>query len=336
MDRDVFFVEKGLRTFDPYSQSELLPLERQEPDIQKLDILNRYSVKAEKIYCHICGGKRHNNGFTGVVSGDGLILFGSSCAKDYFCEEVLRLAGAAFAKREDIASAEFKIKKVKATAGEMRRWLHSNKGLIASVADSWDTVLSANASSFSEIISHLEKNNNRLTEEFVEEASDISRTVGRTQRVVTKRIICVVRNFAPLRSIRDFRNHLRVISTLPEHLLELDDSATAEDLIELDKKLRTNFLSSLRQFEAVLRFSAEVFTEPTFGQICKWSDRQRILRLQQTDISPRNLAVTLRKKIGDGYELPKLMLQQILASDGFLLGEDAPSSIDPAIDGSAI
>ncbi|MCF3638625.1 hypothetical protein LXM94_01400 [Rhizobium sp. TRM95111] len=325
MNYDAYLHAKGLKTFDPYGQNDLLPLERQSPDVDQLEILNRYVVSSEKVYCHICGSKRHNNGFTGFVAGGGAILFGSTCAKGYFCEETLRLAELAFDRREEAAFAEFNVKRLKGTASEMQRWLQRYDGQIKAISESWDILLNQHDSTFEELFHHLSKNNNRLTEEFVEEASEISRAVGRNNKTVSRKVIFAIRNSISIKSIRDFRDHQRVVATLPLRLLEIDDAISRADLVELDQQLRSNFFRSLDEFEKVIRFSVEIFVEPAFSQICQWSDRQRIQKLHKTEVSPRNLAKTLRKKIGDGYELPRPMLREIIATENFLLGEKNPS-----------
>lgn len=322
MDAEAYLLQKGLRTFDPYAQEDLLPLDRQIPDRNSLEIRNRYIVGSKKIFCHICGSRRHHNGFTGVVSDGSAILFGNTCARDYFCEEALSCAQLAFEHQEQLAYAEFTVRRLQGTASEMRRWLQKHHSTVKSISDAWDLLLAEHGPTFTELFTHLEKNNQRLTEDFEEEASDISRSVGRIDRVVSRRVVCAVRNFASIKTIREFRNHHRIVSTLPSVLLELDSSATKAALLELSEKLRTNFFPSLDEFEAVIRLSVELFSEPTFSQICHWSDRQRILRLRQADrVSPRDLARTLRRKLGDGYELPRPMLREVVAADEFLIGE---------------
>lgn len=321
MNYEAYLLQKGLKTFDPYAQQDLLPLEKQEPDRNLLKICNRYVVSSEKVFCHICGSKLHNNGFTGEIENEAKILFGSTCAKRYFAEETLKLAEISFNNMENVAHAEYKIRKIKGTASEMQRWLSRYSPLINKVSGVWETLLIEHEETVEEIFSHLEKNNWRLTEEYEQEASDISRSVGRRDQVVVKKLICAIKNSTSLKTIKEFQKHFWIIRQLPSILLELDDSTSDAHIIELDKKLRSNFFRSLNDLESVLAVTVELLTEPTFSQVCSWSDRQRVIKLRrQETLSPRNLSRTLRRKLGVGYELPMPMLSEIIGGEHFLLG----------------
>jgi len=326
MDYEAYLLHKGLKTFDPYAQHNILPLEKQEPDRNLLKICNRYVVSSEKVFCHICGSKLHNNGFTGEIENDSKILFGSTCAKRYFNEETLKLAEISFSDMENAAHAEYKIKKIKGTASEMQRWLDRYRPLVNKISEVWQILLTEHQETIEEIFSHLEKNNWRLTEEYEQEASDISRAVGRHDQIVIKKLVCAIKNSTPLKTIKEFQKHFLLIGQLPSILLGLDDRTSNAQIIELDKKLRSNFLRSLDDFEKVLAITAELLTEPTFSQVCLWSDRQRVIKLrQQKTFSARNLSRTLRRKLGDGYELPVPMLSEILDGERFLLGDSEQS-----------
>lgn len=322
MDYNDYLTHKGLRTFDPYLQSLLSPLERQEPNKSELQISNRYSVASHKIFCHICGSKKHYNGFTGEIGGGAKILFGSECAKKYFAEEVLRAAEKSFNAREEIAHAEFKIKEIKGFAREMDLWIKRSANLVKSIENAWEILICEHKDTIEEIISHLEKNNSRLVEQNEQQTSEISRSVGRSERFFVTKIICSIRNTTSLKNIDNFKDDKNTIRKISLLLLDLRDDVSAREILEIEKRLRSQFYTALENFERVIRFTVEFLTDPILTQICQWSDRQRLIKLRsQRNLSQRDLYKTITRKLGSGYELPKPMLSEIVSGESFLNSE---------------
>jgi hypothetical protein len=328
MDYEAFLHDRGLKVFAPYEQIDLLPLEKVEPPTGTVAIRNRYHFAQQKVFCHICGRRLHNHGYTAEIADGALILFGSTCAKGYFDDNVLRQAENAFLRRESEAFSEFLIRRVKGTAREIQLWLARNEHLLGRVSDTWMLLFEENKKTFNELFYTLEKNHFRLTEEFIEEASEISREVGRHRRVVTTRIVCAVKNRIEQKALRELRDHVQVVSALPGILLEMPNNAETAFVAELVSKLRSNFTRSMDAIDNALRFSNEIFNEPTFSQICTWSDRQRMIKLQrQANFAPRDLAKILRKKIGYGYELPNPMLRELVGeTDPIITGVQSSSA----------
>lgn len=322
MDYSDYLTHKGLRTFDPYLQSSLLPLERQEPNKIELQISNRYIVASHKIFCHICGSKKHYSGFTGEIAGGAKILFGSKCAKKYFAEEVLRAAEKSLNDREEIAHAEFKIKEIKGFAREMDLWITRSENLVKSIENAWEILTRDHKDTIEEIISHLEKNNSRLVEKNEQEISEISRSVGRSERFFVTTIICSIRNTASLKNIDNFRENKNIVKNISNIILEIKDDISHLEILEIERRLRSQFYTALENFERVMRFTVEFLTDPILTQICQWSDRQRLIKLRsQKNLSQRDLYKTITRKLGSGYELPKPMLSEIISGGTFLNNE---------------
>jgi len=322
MDYSDYLTHKGLRTFDPYLQSSLLPLERQEPNKIELQISNRYIVASHKIFCHICGSKKHYSGFTGEIAGGAKILFGSKCAKKYFAEEVLRAAEKSLNDREEIAHAEFKIKEIKGFAREMDLWITRSENLVKSIENAWEILTRDHKDTIEEIISHLEKNNSRLVEKNEQEISEISRSVGRSERFFVTTIICSIRNTTSLKNIDNFRENKNIVKNISNIILEIKDDISHLEILEIERRLRSQFYTALENFERVMRFTVEFLTDPILTQICQWSDRQRLIKLRsQKNLSQRDLYKTIIRKLGSGYELPKPMLSEIISGGTFLNNE---------------
>lgn len=193
MDRRSFRIERGVECADPYQQTNLLPLERTLPDKNCIAIENAYCVEGVKVFCHICGSCRHNNGYTGAIDGGRRILFGSTCARSYFSPEVLAAAKRNHEIRFAKANAQFNVEAIKGVAFDIQNWIKSNEKMILQVARAWSTMTDDHNDFIQEVFDHLDKNNSRLTQDYVEEASDISKEAGRHGQLVTKRIVIALR-----------------------------------------------------------------------------------------------------------------------------------------------
>lgn len=130
MDFRSFLHSEQLFTENPYEQERIVAKEKivQRPDSVVFD--NFYRSKNQKIYCHICGGHRHRNGITGLLDDGSRILFGSSCAKDFFGPEVEKLCAGNLRHRTKRAYDRFLIASISNSIEPVENWMLSYRGLI--------------------------------------------------------------------------------------------------------------------------------------------------------------------------------------------------------------
>lgn len=320
MDRKQYLIEQGLSTAEPYKQERLSALEQQYPDKKELNIINSYRVKKEKIFCHICGGKHHNNGFTGETNGKKLLLFGSTCATKYFDSEILKATQKNYQLRLDAANAKYNVELIKGTAKAINQWVSSNENIILSHANAWTKLFDENNEFIHEVFEHLDKNGNRLTREYIEQASGKSAITGKNESIVTREIIHAMREETGRRRLRDINDNYRLIRQFIAAMNNFDENTTTKEIQEFDNRLRSNFFDSVDNLYSAIKFSVEFFNKGTLEKIADWSDGERKFRLRyQENYKPRNLKKSLRRKFGYGYQMPFGNLRAIIGSEEFLL-----------------
>lgn len=162
MDLQAYLRDEKIYVDDPYNQAKLQSREKISVHSREVIFENFYNVRNEKIFCHICGGHRHNNGITGKLSDGSRILFGSKCAKDYFGPEVARLAASDLRRRTKNANERFKMHSVKCSIDEIIKWLASYRNLVENYQNIWTNLRSKYPVITKEILDHLTKNNGRF------------------------------------------------------------------------------------------------------------------------------------------------------------------------------
>jgi len=309
-----------VEVFDPYDQTDLHPLIQCEPAGNQLDIVNSYHVDGDRIFCHICGGHRHRKGYTGLTDNHTAFLFGSKCAKSYFPEEVLKAAERIFKNKLAAVDAEYNVQVIKSTAREMERWLKTNSNMIDRMDHSWCMLFDQNPDFIEEVFEHLDRHENRLTQEYVSEASDISKAVGRNERTTTVQIVAAIGNENGRKQVKYLKDNTRLITQFTHLLLNLQTNSSSEHIKLIDKKLRSNFFNAVDNLDLAMKFSVEFFSLRTLTTVGKWSDAERNIRLKNAEIiTPRNMPKLLIDKIGSGYQMPSKSLRDVISTEHFLL-----------------
>lgn len=162
MDFQAYLRDQNIYVDDPYDQAELQAREKISVHSREVIFENFYNVRNEKIFCHICGGHRHNNGITGKLGDGSRILFGSKCAKDYFGPEVAKLAASDLRRRTKSANERFKMYSVKCSIDEIIKWLASYRTLVENYQNIWTNLRSKYPAITKDILDHLTKNNGRF------------------------------------------------------------------------------------------------------------------------------------------------------------------------------
>lgn len=320
MDRSAYRRKKKVEVFDPYEQPNLYPMIRCEPALDQLEIQNSYHVEGERVFCHICGGHRHQKGYTGMTGNREAILFGSSCAKNYFPENILKAAERSYKNKLAAVDAEYNVHVIKATSLEIDSWLKTNSNMVLKMDQTWKMLFDEHPEFIKEVFDHLDRNDNRLTQEYVTEASEISKEVGRNQRNSTIKIVAAIGNENGRKQIKYLGDNLRLIKQFSHILAELPTDASSEMIINIDKKLRSNFFNAIEGLHQAMLFSVEFFSPKKLKIVGKWSDEERIIRLRDfPTVTPRNMAQILINKIEDGFQMPATSLREVIATESFLL-----------------
>lgn len=77
--------DADLRITDPYDQPDLV--DEVPPGARLVEILNTYAFEhwpEKKVWCVVCQGHRHKNGFTGLLDNGARALVGSKCGQEVF------------------------------------------------------------------------------------------------------------------------------------------------------------------------------------------------------------------------------------------------------------
>lgn len=316
-----YLVDKNLNTFSPYEQENLLPLKKHEPDRLFLEIINSYAIGAEKIFCHICGSKKHNKGYTGKQKDGSLLLFGSTCANDYFDSNTLQQACNAFNKKLEIEKSEYHVVIIRQKAGWIEEWFARNESLISGIKKNWELIELKNKSEFDALFDHLDKNSGRLVETITTEASALSQETGKAEFITQNRILFAFKHYTNRSKIWSFAAHINLANEFINLLQNSPSAIASESIQNLDKRRRKNFLQTVDAIDQAINFSVEIFQEQKLNKISIWLDQRRESNLQfsHEEIRARDMPSILKKKIGYGYEYPAISLRDHIGPEDFLL-----------------
>lgn len=80
-------------------------------------------------------------------------------------------------------------------------------------------------------------------------------------------------------------------------------------ILEYSKRLEQNVRLSARRIDAVLELTADVLSDTKLTVIGEWSDKRRMRSLRHLpSVTPRDIADSIRKLAGYGFEAPNRRL----------------------------
>jgi hypothetical protein len=319
VDLRTFLHSERLFLDEPYAQGGILPKQRIE--VARADIVfdNAYRTKKEKIYCHVCGGHRHNNGITGLFPDGSRILFGSACAKDFFGAEVYRLCTGDLRRRTKKASDRFLIMDVVNSVEDVEAWLRHYKPLLSHMDIAWTDIYIKYETAINGLIDNIQKNSGRLVE--VSE-NKIGGKATKSVFVQDYKIITSISNPAAIPFLK--------ISSQRAALVDAFIAAVKSVKQEPSEQLFTNLASmynktliAAEQVDQCIAFTADFFTPSKLSSIGDWIERRRQDRLRgKGEVTPQNLKYKFEKIMGHGVEVPATSLTAALQSTGILLKLD--------------
>jgi hypothetical protein len=196
-----------------------------EPDTNP-KLINGYSVKDEKIFCHICGGHRHNRGVTAQLSDGSLMLFGRNCAEKFFGPKVWERCWGEFKRKQEVAFARYRILNLRKLCLPMKSWLSKHRHQVMRVKDVWDQISAAHPKFVEELETSLKRNNGRIVETEDVVTSSAASAVGLTQSYVKTTIVAALRGGDFVPHISDVDKDIIVVESFLAAVENMPESAT--------------------------------------------------------------------------------------------------------------
>lgn len=315
MDIRAFLHSERLFTENPYDQECLLPKDKISAVSQSIVFDNFYRSKIGKIYCHICGGHRHINGITGVLSGGERILFGSSCAKDFFGPEIAKLCAGELRHRTQKAVDRFLILDISNAVEPVELWMASYRKLLGHIDIAWADIHLKYPKEILSVLSNLQKNNGRLVEAGVLSVGGKAQKVQRfEQHTILMSITCpqaipYLKQTGQRASLVDiFTNAVRSMKSEP-------NSQVFSNLANMYKKT----MDAAQIVDDCLAFTTDFFHPEKMSIISEWLEQRRLVRIGDvSEIKKRNLGNKFINIMGAGVEKPPMSLSQSLTSTSIL------------------
>jgi hypothetical protein len=301
--------DEGLVIDEPYQQANLRELKRLLEKPSSVLLSNKYVVREENIFCHICGGRRHHKGITGLLPDGSRLLFGSHCAKEFFGPQIWNQSVSEYRQRQEAAFKRYKLKRIRQSLNGVRGWISRYEHGLKEAEQAWRHISIAHSEAVSEIVAHIYRNNGRIIEEVEETVSHETRSSGHNQRYFTTKIITAVRSPEAVLWIMNLSQNIIIVKHFASAVSgesEYEFSAATEQAVDM---FNSKVLPAAKEIDAAAEFLTDFFSDAKLKVICEWSDRQRIRRLSDRPaITPRDLYASVRRKCGFGFERPHTSL----------------------------
>ena len=311
MDFRAYLRAERLFTETPYEQAGLLPKERVTVIPREVVFDNFYRSPKERIYCHICGGHRHLNGITGLVGGENRMLFGSSCAKEFFGAETARLCAGDFKRRTRRAYDRYVILDIANSMEPIERWLKSYRPLVIHVESAWVELYLKHEKPISSLLSHLARNSGRLVETAHVTVGGNARQL---ERVEQHSIVTHVSHTSAIPYLKQVIQRL----TLVESFVYAVQSVRTEPSDQMFSNLAAKHQKTLEAAEvidAILAFTNDFFQPDKLRLLASWMEKERQNRLSHmVEVTPQNLEPHLRGIMGSGIERPRQSLCETIGA----------------------
>jgi hypothetical protein len=313
MDFRAYLRNERLFTETPYEQIDLLPKERITAVPEKVVFDNFYRSPKERIYCHICGGHRHLNGITGLVNGNHRMLFGSSCAKEFFGADVTRLCAGDFKRRTQGAYDRFVILYISHSIEPIENWLKSYRHLIVHIETAWIEIHIRHEKAISPLLAHLTRNNGRLVET---KHISVGGNAKQLERLEQHAIITHISNANAIPYLKQMTQRLALVETFVHAVRSVKTEPSNQMFSNLAAKHQKT-LEEAKVLDACISFTNDFFGAEKLKLLAHWMEKDRQNRLSQlTEVKPQNLEPHLRRTMGSGIEHPHQSLCDAFGTTG--------------------
>lgn len=301
-----------LFTDDPYQQEQLRPKIRLSERPQAVMFDNVYRSAKHKIFCHICGSHRHKNGITGLLGSGDRILFGSTCAKEFFGNDVMsRCAGELRAKTKR-ALDRFLILEVANSIEPVEAWINSYKPIVFHVERAWADIHLRYEAPVTELMNHLQRNKGRLLQS---EIKSVGGSATRQRDFEHHTIITTIAEPESIRNLRQLSQRL----TLIEQFIYAVKTVRTQPSDQIFSNLSGMYLKTMNaaiEIDACLSFTRDFFQQPRITIIGAWLEEKRRSRLVDVKVMTRqDLSYKFVKIMGSGVEAPPSLVASLNSTE---------------------
>lgn len=302
MDLQAYLRDEKIYVDDPYDQAKLQSREKISVESREVIFENFYNVRSEKIFCHICGGHRHNNGITGKLSDGSRILFGSKCAKDYFGPEVAKIAASDLRRRTKSANERFKMHTVKCSIDEIINWLESYRSLVENYQNIWTNIKSRYPTITREILDHLTKNNGRLLRTKTEV---LMSPTGKKEYFERSEILGQISSsIEAIPNLTKLSQNLTLVDAFM-HALDQTDITDNPKVLKNLYRMYNNMLNAAEIVDNVIKFTYHFFLPKNLEIITDLFEQIRQEKLEQkSNATQRDLGKMFTKIAGTSFPKP--------------------------------
>ena len=305
MDFESYLHSENLQVSDPYDQEHLRPREKILAKFNTVVFDNFYRQQKEKVFCHICGGYRHNNGITGLLGNGERILFGSKCAKDYFGPEISKLCAADLRRRTKSAKNRYTLTVFKNSAIEIESWLNSYGALVRKCQEIWIEIRRKHPEPFQNVMEHINRNNGRLIRTHLNE---VGGNALRKSAIQTQEIITSISNHNVIPQLTQLRQRLEYIEFFCNSV-ETFNVSDDPQLLNNSVKMLKRAESEAGIIDASLRFSHDFLSDTKLKIISDWLEERRLEKLVDVNqIKKRDFFAMARRVSGHAFPLPSQQL----------------------------
>lgn len=311
MDFRAYLRAERLFTETPYEQIGLLPKERVTAVPSQVVFDNFYRSPKERIYCHICGGHRHLNGITGLVDGDKRMLFGSSCAKEFFGAETARLCAGEFKQRTRRAHNRYVIQAIANSIEPIEGWLKSYRPLLTHIESAWVEMHLKHEKPIAHLLAHLARNNGRLVET---SHVAVGGNAKQLERVEQHSIVTHVSSSSAIPYIKQIIQRVTLVEAFVYAVQSVRTEPTDQMFANLAAKHQKT-LEAAEVVDACIEFTRDFFQPSKLRLLASWMENERKKRLSHlAEVKPQNLEPHLRRIMGSGIEQPSQSLSEAIMS----------------------
>lgn len=253
----------------------------------------------------------HLNGITGLLDNEERILFGSTCARMYFGEEVTRLRGAELRRKTKIAYDKYIILDLSSAVEPVEKWVNSYRNLVRSVELGWADIFRNHKEAVSPLMDHLRRNKGTLLQtSVVSVGGDARKKIDFEQH----KIITHIAGPGAIRHLTQISQRLALVDVFISSV----KSVRAEPSDQLFSNLSSMFrrtLDAATDVDASIRFTSDFFRPEKLQLISDWIESRQAIRLiDNPSVYRRDIGAKLQSIMGFGLSSPSISLAETLHS----------------------
>ena len=311
MDFRAYLRHERLFTDEPYEQEKLRPKNKVTELRESVIFDNFYLSPKEKIYCHICGAHRHLKGITGLLGDDSRILFGSSCAKDFFGPEVMRLCAGDLRRKTKKAFDKYLILELANSVEPVELWLESYRSTINHIERAWAEIHLKYEDAITNLLNHLKRNGGRLLDKTV---VTIGGSAHKQEHFEHHRIVTHISAPEAIPYLKQVSQRATLVDAFI-HAVRTVRTEPSEQMFSNLAALYLKTLDATKNVDACLAFTSDFFAPGKLSVLSEWISDQRRIRLgDPRDLTRQDLKNKFNKVMGAGLERPPLSLADAIRS----------------------